>query len=243
VFIHGYNVTFDDAMRRTAQISDDVKFQGASILYSWPSRGQTLSYTWDESSVAWSVTHLETFLIDLRKRTGVKKVHIVAHSMGNRVLVGALERLALRFPDQQPMFGQVVMAAPDVDTDEFVKRYASSVSSCATRATLYASSGDRALLASMKLHGYRRLGLTSSPQPTFAGIDVVDVSPIDTSVLGHSYYGSHPLMLQELRALIDSGSGPIDRQWLVTAQGSQMPPLWRFRLPELTAQSPLSPTR
>ena len=243
VFIHGYNVTFDDAMRRTAQISADVQFEGASILYSWPSRGQTLSYSSDESNVAWSVTHLETFLLDLRQRTGVKKVHLVAHSMGNRVLVGALERLALRFPDKQPMFGQVVMAAPDVDTDEFVKRYVSSVSICATRATLYASSGDRALLASMKLHGYRRLGLTSSPQLTFAGIDVVDVSPIDTSLLGHSYYGSHPLMLQELRELIDSGTGPINRQWLVTAQGSQSPPLWRFRLQELTAQTPMTSTR
>lgn len=243
VFIHGYNVTFDDAMRRTAQISADVKFAGASILYSWPSQGKTLSYSTDESNVAWSITHLETFLLDLRQRTGVKKVHVVAHSMGNRVLVGALERLALRFPDKQPMFGQVVMAAPDVDTDEFVKRYVSSVSACATRATLYASSGDRALLASMKLHGYRRLGLTSSPQPTFAGIDVVDVSPIDTSILGHSYYGSHPLMLQELRELIYSGTGPVDRQWLVTAQGSHSPPLWRFRLQELTAQTPMTTTR
>jgi esterase/lipase superfamily enzyme len=243
VFIHGYNVTFDDAMRRTAQISADVKFAGASILYSWPSQGKTLSYSTDESNVAWSITHLETFLLDLRQRTGVKKVHVVAHSMGNRVLVGALERLALRFPDKQPMFGQVVMAAPDVDTDEFVKRYVSSVSKTATRATLYASSGDRALLASMKLHGYRRLGLTSSPQPTFAGIDVVDVSPIDTSILGHSYYGSHPLMLQELRELIYSGTGPVDRQWLMTAQGSHSPPLWRFRLQELTAQTPMSTTR
>ncbi len=243
VFIHGYNVAFDDAMRRTAQISADVKFEGASILYSWPSQGQTLSYATDESNVAWSITHLETFLLDLRQRTGVKKVHLVAHSMGNRALVGALERLALRFPDKQPMFGQVVMAAPDVDTDEFVKRYVSSVSNCATRATLYASSGDRALLASMKLHGYRRLGLTSSPQPTFAGIDVVDVSPIDTSILGHSYYGSHPLMLQELRELIYSGTGPVDRQWLVTAQGSHSPPLWRFRLQELTAQTPMATPR
>jgi len=243
VFIHGYNVLFDDAMRRTAQIAADIKFRGAPIVYSWPSQGKLLSYSQDESNVAWSVTHLERFLLDLKDRTGVKTIHLVAHSMGNRALMGALERIALRFPNKQPLFGQVVMAAPDVDTDDFLKRYASSVSACANRATLYASSGDRALLASMKLHGYRRLGLTSSPQPTVVGIDVVDVSPIDTSLLGHSYYGSHPLMLQELRELIDSGTGPINRQWLMTAQESQTPPLWKFRIPELAAQMPTTLTR
>ena len=243
VFIHGYNVAFDDAMRRTAQIAADVKLQGPPILYSWPSSGKLLSYSQDESNVAWSVTHLERFLLDLRQRTGIKKLHLVAHSMGNRALMGALERIALRLPDKQPLFAQVVMAAPDVDTDDFLKRYASSVAACATRATLYASSGDRALLASMKIHGYRRLGLTSSPQPTVLGIDVIDVSPIDTSLLGHSYYGSHPLMIQELRELIDSGTGPINRQWLMTAQETQTPPLWRFRLTELTAQIPTDLSR
>ncbi len=39
IFIHGYNVTFDDALRRTAQLSFDLEFPGAPILYSWPSHG------------------------------------------------------------------------------------------------------------------------------------------------------------------------------------------------------------
>jgi esterase/lipase superfamily enzyme len=39
VFIHGYNVTFEDAARRTAQFASDLQFDGAPVLYSRPSRG------------------------------------------------------------------------------------------------------------------------------------------------------------------------------------------------------------
>jgi esterase/lipase superfamily enzyme len=40
VFVHGFNVSFRDAARRTAQITYDLGFDGAPILYSWPSRGE-----------------------------------------------------------------------------------------------------------------------------------------------------------------------------------------------------------
>ncbi len=36
VFIHGYNVQFDDALRRTAQIKKDLDFDGPAILIAGP---------------------------------------------------------------------------------------------------------------------------------------------------------------------------------------------------------------
>ena len=44
VFIHGFNVPFEDAIYRTAQLAHDLDFDGAPILYSWPSRGTMLGY-------------------------------------------------------------------------------------------------------------------------------------------------------------------------------------------------------
>jgi len=35
VFIHGYNVSFADAVKRTAQLTVDLEFAGAPICYSW----------------------------------------------------------------------------------------------------------------------------------------------------------------------------------------------------------------
>lgn len=234
VFIHGYNVAFDEGLKRTAQLKVDLDFAGVPILYSWPSRGTLAGYVLDQKSADWSADHLQQFLVDIRQRTDVKKFHIIAHSMGNRALVAALETLGLRYPKQQPMFEQVVLAAPDVDAEQFQTRFASKIDLCSTRVTVYGSATDRALLASNRLNGQRRLGLNFLMRPTVEGIDFVDVTPIDTSLLGHSYYGNHPLMIQELKALFRESKSPETRSWLTQKDKNQKPPIWRF-LPELSS--------
>ncbi len=50
VFIHGYNVSFGDAVLRTAQLAWDLSFKGAPIVYSWPSDGHTLAYVADKEA-------------------------------------------------------------------------------------------------------------------------------------------------------------------------------------------------
>ncbi len=49
VYIHGYNVQFDDALMRMAQLAVDMEYDGVPILYSWPSRGKLAMYTKDEA--------------------------------------------------------------------------------------------------------------------------------------------------------------------------------------------------
>ena len=61
VFVHGYNVSFEDAARRTAQIAYDLKFDGAPIFFSWPSQAAILQYTVDENNVSWAAPHLLQF--------------------------------------------------------------------------------------------------------------------------------------------------------------------------------------
>jgi len=51
VFIHGYNVRFEAAAKRAAQMSHDINFAGIPILYSWPSRGSTIGYIADTAVV------------------------------------------------------------------------------------------------------------------------------------------------------------------------------------------------
>ena len=48
LFIHGYNVTFEDALHRTAQLAYDLKFPRPALCYIWPSKGATVLYTQDE---------------------------------------------------------------------------------------------------------------------------------------------------------------------------------------------------
>lgn len=229
VFVHGYNVGFDGAVKRTAQIAHDLKFDGAPICYSWPSKGELTDYTRDESNVTWTVTHFEDFLERVVQDSGATSVHLIAHSMGNRALVQALERMALSQTTQEPVFGQVIMAAPDVDASEFHNRYAPSVTRLARQVTLYASTNDQALVASTKVHGHTRAGLSGDALVVVPGVDTVDVSPIDTGLIGHSYYGNNPKMIQDLQAIVELGKPVADREWLERIARSPTIAYWAFR--------------
>ena len=215
VFVHGYNVSFDDAVKRTAQIVHDLEFDGAPICYSWASHGALANYTNDMANADATVLALQSFLEETVRRTGNTTIHLVAHSMGNRALLQALDRIAVSSQrNHDKMFGQLVMAAPDVSAVDFKNRFASSAMELAETITLYASSKDRALIASTKIHGHNRAGLAGENLVVVDGIDTIDVSEIDTSLIGHSYYGDHPELIRDLRALVELSQPASNRTWL-----------------------------
>jgi esterase/lipase superfamily enzyme len=227
VFIHGYNVGFETAVRRTAQIAYDLKFKGAAIAYSWPSEEGLFSYTVDETNVAWTVPHLKQFLQDIAQRSDATSVHLVAHSMGNRALTSALREMAMEQKGNCPKFHEVVLTAPDVDADVFRRDIAPAIIHTADRVTLYASSNDKALIASRKVHGYLRAGESGDAMIVVPGIDTVDVSDVDTSLIGHSYYGSSTTVLADLFELMQGSKPPDQRKWLQSMRlGTQK--YWKF---------------
>ena len=214
VFVHGFNVNFDDAVRRTAQIAYDLKFQGAPVCYSWPSQGSVLGYTVDENNVEWTVAHLKEFLTNIVERTGARTVNLVAHSMGSRALTSALRQFAEQSPGGGPRFNKVVLAAPDIDAEIFERDIAPKIVQTADHVTLYASSSDLALVASKQVHNYPRAGESGERMIVIPGIDTIDVSSVDTSFLGHSYYGSSDSILADLYELIHGATSANDRSWL-----------------------------
>ena len=202
VFVHGYNVGFDDAVYRTAQLSYDLGFGGAPILYSWPSNGSVLDYSGDVNNSEWSMDHLRFFLGELVARSGAQSVYLVAHSMGNRVLVGALARLAA---DSQfaalPRFTHLVLTAPDIDVGVF-RQLAAAFTVTARRTTLYVSANDKALQLSKKINGYPRAGDAGPGVVVLSGIDTIDVSDVDSDLVGHSYYGDNRSVLSDMFNLL-----------------------------------------
>jgi esterase/lipase superfamily enzyme len=206
VFVHGFNVTFEDAARRTAQISYDLGFEGAAILYSWPSQGKLgfVDYNKDGRNAELSVPHLRTFLSQLAARTGVRIIHVIAHSMGNRVVVKALAGGAVSPAGGPFRIREVALMAPDIDAAEF-RRLAVAMKGSADRVTLYASSGDAALKASQGLSGYARAGEGGDHIVVIPGvIETIDSSAVDTSLLGlgHAYYADNSTILSDLFRLI-----------------------------------------
>jgi len=186
IFVHGYDVTFDEAARRLAQITYDLGFGGAPILYSWPSKGTLLKYTADEATIDWTIPHFERFLHIVAEQTGAKTLFLVAHSMGNRVLSGALKSIADKGQTLRPELKEIVMAAPDIDAEVF-EQLAAAIRTTGVHFTIYESSKDLALQASHFVHNVVRLGDSTPTVHIFDGYDVIDASNVETGFLGHSY--------------------------------------------------------
>ena len=90
LFIHGFRVSFDEAAKRTAQLSFDLRFPGVPMFYSWASAGSLGGYLADQSSVEWTVPHFQEFLWYAATELGAESIHVIAHSLGNRALIRAL---------------------------------------------------------------------------------------------------------------------------------------------------------
>jgi esterase/lipase superfamily enzyme len=205
LFVHGYNVTFADAARRTAQISYDLGFEGAPVFYSWPSQGTTSAYTVDEQNIEWAQTNLKGFLDDFFTSSDAQNVYLIAHSMGNRALTRAVASLLSEKPLLRQRLKEVILTAPDIDAEVFRRDIAPALAASGRPITLYASSEDLALVASKKVHGYARAGDAGQGLVVVSGIETVDATGTDTSLLGHSYFAETRSVLSDIFYLIRSG--------------------------------------
>lgn len=215
IFVHGFNVTFEDAARRTAQIAADLRFPGPIILFSWPSEGKLHKYIVDETNARWAIEDLERFLRMLLIDTTVSSLYVISHSMGGRIFAEAVHRLCLSpAPKNEARLKHIIFAAPDIDTDTF-KASARHFSTSAAGCTLYASSNDEALAISKCIHGYSRAGDAGANIIVMEGVVTIDASAVDTSLLGHSYFSSRRSVLSDIHDLIRYGHGPADRFGLI----------------------------
>ncbi len=224
VFVHGYNVEFAEAAQRTAQMAFDLKFRGVPLFYSWPSNGTLQGYSADQRSADASAVPLAEFLTRVATETGARRIHLIAHSLGNRALVGALARLG-QTPETPVRFNQVVFAAPDLDAAQFANDIAPRIRPVVERVTIYSSGSDLALWASRLWHRTVRLG---QPGPywtqirTYDWIDVIDATAVGFKwfELGHSAYGGELLTDVERvlagRPIGESLAGPGAGRWTVS---------------------------
>jgi esterase/lipase superfamily enzyme len=215
VFIHGFNVGFDDAAFRTAQISHDIGFAGVPVFYSWPSEHSLspLGYSHDASRIEESRPYIKNFIADIVANGGADDVFILAHSMGTRAVTRALAELAAERPDLTRRIKALILAAPDINRTVFQNDVAPRLKAMAARATLYASREDRALKASREFAGASALGDATGAIGVFDGMDSIDATEAGTSFLGHSDYGDSPALLRDIRAIL-AGSPAARRPWL-----------------------------
>ncbi|OFA05298.1 alpha/beta hydrolase family protein [Janthinobacterium sp. HH107] len=202
IFVHGYNVSFEDAARRTGQMAYDLGFDGAPVFYSWPSRGEVASYTIDENNIEWSTPHITAFLGDFLASTEAAQVYLVGHSMGSRGLARAVADLLAAQPQLAQKITEIILSAPDIDAAIFKQDIAPKLAGARNPVTLYASSQDLALAASKAVHGYARAGDSGAGMLIVAGVETIDATGVDTSFMKHSYFAEKRSALSDMFYLI-----------------------------------------
>lgn len=207
VFVHGFNVNFDEAVLRAGQIKYDLKFPGEVVVYSWPAGADAglLSQVMVKSTYDLNFTEAKVnrepfakFLTDITNLG--KKIHLVVHSMGHQVVLPSVAMLAKQ--GKKKFLSELILNAPDFDKNEF-EMILSDLTNSSERITLYCSPGDNALVASQKVNGGARAGMCFK----YSGVDVINVNEVDDPVfgvggLGHGYYSSRPILTDIYQVLL-----------------------------------------
>jgi esterase/lipase superfamily enzyme len=179
IFIHGYNNSFEDAVRATGNICQFLGEDFVCIVLSWPaggSGGAFFGYNVDRESGEFAVADMRKAIRAIAETKGISKVHLLAHSRGTDVLTSALQQLGIESHVAQTSLSQrlkvanIVLFAPDIDIDVAASRIFtttsdpdlpfgrspqpySSFKQGALHLTVYSSPGDKALGISGRLFG------------------------------------------------------------------------------------------
>ncbi len=200
VFVHGYNTNLTEAIARFAQLVEDTGYEGIPILFSWPSARRTIDYVTDLNSAAYSRDDLaKTFL--LLNRTQLESYDVIAHSMGNFVMMETARTAALRGEfDRLGRLRTIVMASPDIDVWLFTRQLIALPPSVRSKIHILVSRDDRALAASRRIAGnYPRVGAADPEALSRLGVTVVDLTQInDTSSIHHSKFRESPEIVRLL---------------------------------------------
>ena len=231
IFVHGFNMNFRDGLYRAAQIFHDLQYGGIPILFSWASGGRKADYLYDKDSANVGEKYLIELLAEVAS-TGIKKVHILAHSMGNALVIAALEKH--NHKDNPLGIVELMMAAPDVDCDVYGQKMP-ALCKAIPGLTLYASATDNALALSKTLaRNKMRAGDISNGQPVLIeGVDAIDITEIGSEIfgLGHGAYASTPSILNDIGQLVNHRQRPPSKrlsQIRGMPEGATMPKWWKF---------------
>jgi esterase/lipase superfamily enzyme len=219
LFVHGYNTRFEEAVYRLAQIAHDTKAPALPILFTWPSRGSLMGYTYDRESSNYSRDALESVLQTLAKDPHVGEVTVLAHSMGNWVTLEALRQMAIRNGRISTKIRSVMLAAPDVDIDVF-RRQIEMIGDKRPPFTLLVSQDDKALAVSRRVWGGAvRLGAIDPKQEPLrshlerSNIRVVDLSDqTGADSMNHGKFASSPLVARMIGGQLAAGQTLSDSQ-------------------------------
>ena len=205
VFIHGYNVSFQESVFRLAQMASDADIDGIPILFAWPAGETLVGYVGDKEAATYSRDALVQLLTVLRRDRKPGDVTLLGHSMGAWLTVEALRQLRMTGRSATLAGLNVILAAPDIDLDVFSAQMR-VIGPLTPPMTVLVSPDDKALAFAGSVAGDRkRLGALDMDSPGVkeaaraAGIRIVDISNMKSpDPLDHDGYVTYATLYSRL---------------------------------------------
>ena len=232
VVVHGYRNSFPTSLRMTAFLGHILDINTPVMVFDWPGdQGSGITgYRRARQVARASGTELAKILELVIREIQPAKLWLLANSMGGQVVADGFSLLYQQgdLADAQTEFDDVVLTAPDVGQDEFDQQFKHEITALARDLTVYASSNDRALLASRFLNRQRRLG-TSPPdilnpdqaraaagildimEPGGKNITLVDVTPVNRTRNFHNFSLETPELFDDLYLRLTNEETPQNR--------------------------------
>lgn len=194
LIVHGYNNTFDYAIKSINEVNSSIgKMKNETggplydlvIGYVWPGYDNFIEYGLAVENADQLKTRVRKHLIELNQVTS--QIDILAHSLGNRVMLEALN-----FTDSNistPLVRNFFAMAPAVDASSIQKNGSlfSAVNNCKNLFVLHSDHDDVLKLIYPLTSGKKALGIETNPnfKNLSPNVQFVDCSKL---VNGHGYY-------------------------------------------------------
>jgi esterase/lipase superfamily enzyme len=233
LFVHGYKVVFENPLLVSAELWHFLGYDGAFIAYAWPSTPSKFAYIKDSDTSAGYARNFRLLLESVAENTDAEEIHIIGYSNGTRLVLRAMEQLALIHDGEsadaiweQLRIRNVILVGSDLDRGVFGSYMADGILNVSKHLSIYMSPHDKALGVSQFLTRRERLGqlwgskggdihaparqalIDFRDQVSF--INVSDAEGSDTGN-GHGYFRSSPWASSDVLMTMYYGLTPEQR--------------------------------
>jgi esterase/lipase superfamily enzyme len=223
IFVHGYNVSFRQALTSAAQLKRNFStIKGGPgvnvVLFSWPSDGSMMPYIAygnDRQDAQASGPGFARGLLkvaDFLRGSSAEeacdqRLHLVAHSMGNYVLRHTVQEYVKQSSGRPArIFDQVLLMAADEDDDTFEYDHKMKpLPRLAKRVNVYFNNEDRAMAVSDKTKGNPdRLGDDGPrvPRSIPGKVALIDTTQVVAGLVEHSYFLDTPRVVADMQKVL-----------------------------------------
>lgn len=237
VFVHGFKSDLETAMQTLCELHKRyVEPEDSTIkhlvLFTWPAKKKLLKYRSDAYdamqsgfALARSMASLREFFkkkfVEERKPLCDQKIHLMCHSMGNRVLENMVKGVQDIGLDINSIFGEILLVGADIDYYALERpNPLYRLIDFGERVHVYYHNKDQALgISELTKNAFNRLGRWGAKNSVNLADDIYqcDVTEIDDDkgllhdTVHHWYYTNSPSVVEDIIEVMKGGNSIFNR--------------------------------